>query len=161
METGPLVEFWIEIDQHSNIKYEYDNKNKKLVIDRISPIPYPYAYGLFPGTLGSDGDELDMLWIQDQTTNLIKNEMPYISHGYIVGGLVMEDEKGMDEKIFVVSPEHYNSFMQKSINEKIHIYDSIFHFFENYKKEIPNKWSKCHYIIDQKNAIQKYNECLL
>lgn len=158
METGPLVEFWIEIDKDSQIKNEFNKQTNSLEIDRISLLPYPYAYGFFPNTLADDGDELDMIWIHQYSDPYINSDQPFKTHGYIVGGLVMEDEKGMDEKIFVVSPDQYEEFIQKPISETSIIFDKIINFFENYKKNIPGKWSKCHYIIDQYSAIKKYRE---
>ena len=51
-----LINAYIEIEQFSNIKYEYDKFMKELVVDRILPYPYyyPYAYGFIPHTLAED-----------------------------------------------------------------------------------------------------------
>lgn len=153
------VEFCIEIDRNTTTKYEYNKTSKKLEIDRIVPIPYPYDYGFFPDTLADDGDELDMLFISPHNNPLIRGEYLYVSYGYIVGGLCMEDEKGMDEKLFVVSETEYESFQQMTPEDREIIYDKIAHFFINYKKAEPNRWSKVHYFMDEWSAVQLYNKC--
>ena len=65
---------YLEIEKHSNIKYEYDKKFNKLMVDRVIPYPYfyPYSYGYIPNTLGKDNDELDILLI---TNEKYKNEI--------------------------------------------------------------------------------------
>jgi len=153
------AEFCIEIERNTTIKYEYNKTSRKLEIDRIVSIPYPYDYGFFPDTLAEDGDELDMLFISPHNNPPINGEYLYVSYGYIVGGLCMEDEKGMDEKLFVVSETDYDAFQQMSFSEKEIIYDKIAHFFINYKKGEPNRWSKVHYFMDEYSAIQLYNKC--
>jgi inorganic pyrophosphatase len=53
----------IEISKNSNIKYEFDEKNNSLVIDRILPNSntFPYNYGYIPDTLAPDGDPVDII----------------------------------------------------------------------------------------------------
>ena len=59
---------YIEIEKHSNMKYEFNKNTNKLELDRILPYPYfyPYAYGFFKNTIGNDGDELDALLITNE-----------------------------------------------------------------------------------------------
>lgn len=99
---GKCVDVFIEIEQFSNQKYEINKTTGKLELDRVLPYPYfyPYAYGFIPDTMAMDGDDLDALII---TNKPIKNNKTYKS--YIAGGLIMEDEKGMDEKILCVLEE--------------------------------------------------------
>jgi len=42
------IKVYIEIEQFSNIKYEYDKNINKLIIDRIldEPFKYPFSYAL-------------------------------------------------------------------------------------------------------------------
>ena len=119
------IKVYIEIEQFSNIKYEYNKTTKKLEIDRIldDPYVYPYAYGYIPNTLADDNDELDILIISNKK---IKNNSYY--NVYIIGCLVMEDEKGMDEKILCVFEEDYNSIFDISKIEN-DIKNSIYTFF--------------------------------
>lgn len=145
----------IEIEQYSNEKYEFDKETHSLKLDRILPYPYfyPYAYGYFENTIGNDGDELDVLVI----TNMKYRINDHISCK-IVGGLIMEDEKGMDEKIFVI-PINDTQYLNMTDEEKNNINDNIIWFFTNYKKKEKNKWSKIHRLMSQDEAIELYNEC--
>ena len=93
------VSVYIEIEKGDCIKYEFDKTTNKLEVDRILPDPYvyPYSYGFIENTLAMDGDDLDALIVTEKT---LKNDTRY--DVYIIGVLVMEDEKGMDEKILCV-----------------------------------------------------------
>ena len=126
MDKGLFVKSILEIEQHSNKKWEYDRTADTLFLDRVLPYPYyyPYAYGFFPNTLGNDGDELDMLYITD-TPYVNYNTIKTTIGGYIVGGLVMEDEKGMDEKIFVVPEDEIDTYNQLDHESKNTIIDDI------------------------------------
>ena len=145
----------IEIEKHSNMKYEFNKETNKLELDRVLPYPYfyPYAYGFFYNTLGNDGDELDALLITDKKYN-----SGDIINCKIVGGLVMEDEHGMDEKIFVV-PIDDNMYIDLIEEDKNEIHDNIIWFFSNYKNKDKDKWSKVHRIINSRQAINLYNQC--
>ena len=54
------VQVYIEIQKHSNIKYEFDKEKNTLVIDRILPYPYyyPYPYGFIPNIEMNSDSEL-------------------------------------------------------------------------------------------------------
>lgn len=147
---------YIEIEKNSNIKYEYDKIKKELFIDRIldTPFVYPFAYGFIPNTLADDGDELDVLIITDK--NLKNNEYYDV---YIIGALVMEDEKGLDEKILCVFEEDYNNISDihdVSNDSKNKIND----FFSNYKKKSINKWSKVIGFINKELSIELYEKSI-
>lgn len=153
------VKVYIEIEKFSNIKYEYDKKHNKLCVDRILPYPYfyPYAYGFIPNTIALDNDELDICLITDIS---YKNDV--LLEAYIIGGISMEDEKGMDEKILVVPVNEYDMMLNELeknniINdEKI---DNILWFFSNYKNKTKNKWSKVHKVMTQHEAVELYHKC--
>lgn len=148
---------YIEIEKDSNEKYELDKKMGELVLDRMLPYPYyyPYSYGFIIHTLASDGDELDALIISDQ--KIKKNAFYDV---YIIGVLVMEDEKGMDEKVLCVFKDDY---------EKIHdicdlsdeIKDNIHWFFSNYKTKTPDKWSKVSGYENKQTAIKLYEKSMI
>jgi inorganic pyrophosphatase len=144
----------IEIEKHSNLKYEHDKDSDSLVLDRVLSYPYfyPYAYGYFKKTLGNDGDELDALLITNNNYKLDE----YVDCN-IVGGLIMEDEHGMDEKIFVV-PINDDMYLNLIELEKEEIHNNIIWFFSNYKNKDKDKWSKVHRLMTQTEAIDLYNE---
>ncbi len=159
MDKGTFVNVILEIERYSNLKWEYDRKSDKLYLDRILPYPYfyPYSYGFIPNTLGNDGDELDILYITNEPYSNY-NTVHAPLGGYIVGGLVMEDEKGMDEKIFIVPENEIESFNVKSEKEKEQIYENIIWFFSNYKSKEGDRWSKVHFIMDSFYATQLYKD---
>ena len=149
-----LVNVYIEIEQYSNQKYEFDKNENKLVLDRVLNYPYfyPYCYGFIPGTLADDNDELDILIITD---NIIKKDNNY--NVYIIGSLIMEDEKGMDEKILGVLEEDYKVI--KDINNlSDEIKQNIFWFFSNYKNNVNGKWSKVSGFINKEESIKLYEK---
>lgn len=158
MDRGEFVRVILEIERHSNQKWEYDRENDTLYLDRVLPYPYfyPYAYGFFPHTVGNDGDELDVLYITETPTvnyNAIQTKMG----GYIVGGLVMEDEKGMDEKMFVVPENEIDAYLWMGHERKNEILEDIVWFFSHYKsKDGGDRWSKVHRVIDAWEATEIY-----
>ena len=130
------VKTYIEIEKHSNLKYEYDKTLNQLILDRILPYPYfyPYAYGFIPNTLAKDNDELDVLIISNY-----KIEKDQFYEAYIIGVLLMEDEQGVDEKILCVVDEEYDGI--KDIEDlDDNVLENIHWFFSNYKKKSPGKW---------------------
>ena len=151
------INVYIEIEQFSNIKYEYNKDQKKLIVDRIldTPFVYPYAYGYIPNTIADDNDELDILIISDKKIN--NNSFHNV---YIIGALVMEDEKGMDEKILCVFEEDFNN-----INDIDHlnndVKNKIYNFFENYKNSDIEKWSKVIGYINKELAIKLYKKSII
>lgn len=152
-----LIRVYIEIEKHSNIKYEYDKTEKKLLVDRILEYPYfyPYAYGFIPNTIGNDNDELDILIITDK-----KLEKDKYYNVYIIGLLEMSDEKGLDEKVLCVLKEDYNKIYDiNCLDEKQK--ENISWFFSNYKNNTHEKWSKVSGFQDKAFAINLYKSCLL
>lgn len=148
---------YVEIEKHTNVKYEYCKELKKLVIDRTLPYPffYPYAYGFIPNTLAPDNDELDILIITDKNIEMDKNYSVYI-----IGVLCMEDEKGEDNKILCVLEEDYEKIKDISdLDDKTQ--DDLIWFFSNYKSFTPGKWSKVTGIEDKETASKVYLESLV
>ncbi len=154
MPVGGTFTVHIEVEKHSNRKYEYNRKTDSLVLDRVLPYPYfyPFAYGYFQNTLSADGDELDVLLLTDKayrTGDTVDCR--------IVGGLSMEDEKGMDEKIFVV-PCHDRWFESLDEDGKKEVYDNIEWFFTNYKSKetTKGKWSRVSGLLTVEEAHKLY-----
>jgi len=151
------IKVYIEIEQNSNIKYEFNKEKNKLEVDRIldKPFAYPYSYGFIPNTKAMDGDDLDILIISNKN---IKNDDFY--DVYIIGVLIMEDEKGMDEKVLCVLEDDY-SVLNNIHNLDDEIKNNIYYFFENYKKNTPGKWSKVIGYQDKDHAIQLYEKSMI
>ncbi len=124
------------------IKYELDKDSGTLFVDRFlyTPMRYPGNYGFIPHTLSDDGDPIDVL---------VANTRPLVP-GCVrscrpIGVLVMEDEKGQDEKIVAV-PTPQISKRWENVREFADLpeitRDQIGHFFEHYKDLEPGKWVK-------------------
>jgi inorganic pyrophosphatase len=137
-----VVPIFIEVAKNSNAKYEYNFDAQMLELDRVihSSNVYPHAYGFVPHTLCDDGDAMDALILCSADI------MPgTLVHGRVVGILVMEDEKGFDEKLLCVvnnDPFYDDVHSFKDVNKKI--CDQIWHFFETYKTLELHKWVKVH-----------------
>jgi inorganic pyrophosphatase len=156
MTSENKINVFIEIEQYSNQKFEFDKKSQTLELDRVLPYPYfyPYCYGFIPNTLAQDGDELDALII---TNKSLKNNEHHTA--YIIGVLIMEDEKGMDEKILAVLEEDYKIITDiDCLNE--HAKENLKWFFSNYKNSTANKWSKVHSIENRDTAVELYKKYL-
>lgn len=135
---------WVHIEitpECGPVKYEYDAQ-LGLVVDRIMRMPmhYPVPYGYAPKTRCDDGDALDVL---------VMVPTPVMPTAWIcvrpVAVLLMEDEKGGDEKILAVpisSVSHYYDTVLDVDDVPIYVLDSISSFFSRYKDLDQNKWSR-------------------
>ena len=144
----------IEANAASPVKYEFDKDSGFLMVDRFiaTPMYYPCNYGFVPNTLSDDGDPADVLVI---TPHPIKAGSVIESRA--VGVLIMEDEKGMDEKIIAV-PSSSITKMYDSVKD-INDVDSallakIKHFFEHYKDLESGKWVKIKSFENAAKAIE-------
>lgn len=156
-------EFNVIIENSANalpVKYELDKESGALFVDRIiaTPMHYPCNYGFIPQTLSEDEDPIDVL---------VACEFPILAGAVIpckaVGVLLMEDEKGGDEKIIAVPIEKMNSEYSKynELKELPEILvNKIKHFFENYKSLEKGKWVKVSGFADSKMAKNKILEAI-
>lgn len=133
----------IEVPMNADpVKYEMDKDSGAIFVDRFvaTPMYYPCNYGFVPHTLSDDGDPCDVLVVSD---------FPVVPGAVIsakpVGVLIMEDEKGMDEKIIAVPGKKLNSQFEsaQSIDDlPPSLIAKIKHFFEHYKDLEKGKWVK-------------------
>lgn len=124
------------------VKYELDKDTGAMFVDRFlhTSMYYPGNYGFIPHTLSEDGDPVDVLVVGNTPV------MPgAVMLSRPIGVLLMEDDKGMDEKIIAVPaaalhPYHDNvediEDLRPILREKIE------HFFAHYKDLEKGKWSK-------------------
>lgn len=131
---------FIEVSQGSRMKYEWSHQKRALELDRVlhSAVFYPHNYGFIPQTLCDDGDPLDVL---------VMCEGPLIPGSFVnvrpICYMVMEDEKGIDEKLLAVAEKdpHYSHI--NTINDiPSHVLKEISQFFETYKTLEKEKWVK-------------------
>lgn len=133
----------IEVPMNANpVKYEMDKESGAVFVDRFiaTPMYYPCNYGFIPNTLSDDGDPADVLVVSDfeVVPGAVINVKP-------VGVLIMEDEKGMDEKLIAVPGPKLNSqFENIESYEELpeSLINKIKHFFEHYKDLEKGKWVK-------------------
>ena len=135
-----VVPSFIEVSAGSRNKYEYDHKLGMITLDRVlhSACFYPYDYGFIPQTLCGDGDPLDVLVMN--TSPLVPGSVVYVRP---LGYLVMEDEKGLDEKVLAVSSKdaHFEEYLTLEDVPK-HKLREITQFFDSYKALEKDKWVK-------------------
>ncbi|MFM7620844.1 MAG: inorganic diphosphatase [Alphaproteobacteria bacterium] len=143
-EKAPeYVNVVIEVPMNADpVKYELDKDSGAIMVDRFiaTPMYYPCNYGFIPHTLSEDGDPCDVLVVSDYP--IIPNAVIAVKP---VGVLIMEDEKGMDEKIIAVPAKKLNSVYEEV--EEIEqlpqgLVNRIKHFFEHYKDLEKGKWVK-------------------
>lgn len=157
MKASVHARVYIEIEQFSNQKYEFSKKNNCLELDRVLPYPYfyPYSYGFIPNTLAMDGDDLDALIITSKS--LTKGETYDTA---IIGVLIMDDEKGLDEKILCVlveDSERIQDICDLSESDR----HNIHWFFSNYKSNTPGKWSSVKGYENRDFAVELMNKYIV
>lgn len=126
-----MIEIVVEIPKGSRNKYEYDDKRGVFVLDRVlySSVHYPTDYGFIPGTRAADGDHLDVLVLVEEPTFTGCHLMVRP-----VGMLIMQDEKGRDEKILAVPVRDPRfSHIMDLQNVPPHQLTEIENFFATYK----------------------------
>ncbi len=158
------INVYIEISKGSNIKYEFDEEERVIKVDRIlyTAMFYPFNYGFIPETLEEDGDPLDVLLISYESfiPGVLIRARP-------IGILVTEDEEGIDRKVIAVphdkiDPRFSNIKNISDVPESI--LNQIKHFYEHYKELEPGKFVKVKEFKGRefaleiiKKAIENYN----
>ncbi|WP_420450615.1 inorganic diphosphatase [Ilumatobacter sp.] len=136
------------------IKYELDKASGTLFVDRFlyTPMRYPGNYGFVPHTLSEDGDAIDVLVCN--TRELIPGA---VINCRPIGVLVMEDDKGQDEKVLAVPNRHVSRRYDK-VEDYTDLptitLEQVQHFFEHYKDLEPDKWVKISHWGDAAEARQ-------
>jgi inorganic pyrophosphatase len=155
------ISVFIEISQFSNQKLEYDLQKNKLILDRVLSYPYsyPFPYGFIPNTLGEDGDELDVLLIGGNVNHLTPGSF---CQAHIVGALLMEDEKGKDEKILAVSFECSKNGHIKLEDIDTKDLEHVSWFFTHYKSDPrdASRWSRVFEVVGRDAAIDLYRAAI-
>ncbi len=132
-----VLEAVVEIARGSRNKYEIDHETNAIWLDRtlFTPMGYPTDYGYLEGTLGEDGDPLDVLLLV---------EVPTVPGCHVsvrpVACFVMTDESGRDVKILAVpAKDPRYAHLQDLDDVPSHLRDEIEHFFTHYKDLEPGK----------------------
>lgn len=155
-----IVNAFIEIPLGSNIKYEYDEEEEVLKVDRVlyTAMTYPANYGFIPGTASEDGDPLDIL---------VLSNYPFAPGTVIearpIGMIYMTDEEGVDKKIIAVPKDKVDPTFSniKDINDIPEaVKNKLVHFFEHYKELEPGKWVKISGWGTKEEAIQEIKKAI-
>ena len=124
------------------VKYEICKESGAMFVDRFlhTAMFYPANYGFIPHTLSEDGDPIDVLVVgrHSVVVGSVLRSRP-------IGVLMMEDEKGLDEKILAVPHPKLHPFyddVQTYLDLPHVLIEQIEHFFLHYKDLEPGKWSK-------------------
>lgn len=136
------------------VKYEVDKASGAMFVDRFlhTAMYYPANYGFVPHTLAADGDPLDVLVVG--TTPVVPGS---VVQSRPIGVLMMEDEKGRDEKILAVPVDQLNPFYSnvssyRQLPELL--LEQIVHFFTHYKDLERGKWAKMHRWGEAEEAVE-------
>ncbi len=127
----------IEIPKGNRNKYEVDHLTGRIRLDRMlfTATRYPDDYGFIEGTLGEDGDPLDVLVLLEEPTFpgcLIRCRA--------LGMFRMRDEAGGDDKIIAVPVEDKRQIRRQELTDVSEFHRlEIQHFFEVYKDLEPGK----------------------
>lgn len=161
MPDSPVIEVMIEIPANSSIKYEQDEENGRIYVDRFVPTPmvYPENYGLIEGAKGKDGDLLDALLLTAQPV-----APGCWMKAKVIGMLEMEDEEGIDHKILCVPAKAKQDYICGSWADISDVpqyrLDRIKHFFEHYKDLEKDKWVKINKFVGRDEALIELNEAM-
>ena len=153
----------VEIPKGSNVKYEMDDTNGNIYVDRIlqSAYVYPYNYGFIPKTMSEDGDPIDVFILGDfglYPGSRIKCR--------VIGGLNTFDgeiESGLkrDPKMILVPADKVDASFQgvKEIpqNVKMIIHD----FVSNYKNNETGKQVTLGNWISKEDAILEIGSSIM
>jgi len=132
----------VEIPRNSPQKYEFDEGLKAVKLDRtlFSSVYFPFEYGFIKDTKSKDGDPLDAVLLAT---------FPTFPGCYVkarpIGAIMMEDEKGIDNKIIAVPTKKVDPRFKEieTINDiSSHMRMEIKNFFKSYKALEPGKWVK-------------------
>jgi inorganic pyrophosphatase len=142
----------VEIPKGSRNKYEYDPELQAIKLDRFlsASVVYPTDYGFVPGTLGLDGDPLDVLVCVSEPT------FPgCVVIAKVVGLFKMEDERGPDDHVLCV-PVNDPGWNQMNDVEDLpaQLRREIGHFFSIYKDLDPDRRSQVNGWDDRAAALQ-------
>ena len=130
----------VENCKGSSNKIEYDKDDAVFKLDRVlySAVFWPFDYGFVPQTWHEDDDPVDVVLLTTHPTfpGCMVAARP-------IGVLIMEDEKGIDDKVVAVPVDDPRFTSYKDVKDiPEHMRKEIKDFFETYKRLEPNKWVK-------------------
>lgn len=129
-ETGNL-NVVIETPKGSRNKYAFDFQVRSYKLKTVLPhgAVFPFDFGAIPGTLGEDGDPLDVLLLMDEPAFV-----GCLLEARLIGVIEAEQtEKGKTERndrlVAVAAQSHTNASTKSLLNLEATLVDEIEHFF--------------------------------
>ncbi|MFX1298956.1 MAG: inorganic diphosphatase [Promethearchaeota archaeon] len=157
--TPPEVVYAIiECPKGTQKKYEISKTTNLLILDRVlhSSVIFPQDYGFIPGTYAPDDDPLDIIVLISSPTvpTTLVEAKP-------IGVLIMEDEKGLDEKILAVAiNDPFYKHFEDLGDLPQHFLDEIQEFFRTYKNLENQKYANVRQWDTKKYAHKLIMECI-
>jgi inorganic pyrophosphatase len=129
------VNAYIEISRGDRRKWELDMRANARAVDRVIPESvggYPVNYGFVPQTVSYDGDPFDALVLGPPITG------GETVRGMVVGLMYMEDEKGLDSKVVLATPDPHGQPLHGLTQSE---QQRIAEYFRRYKAHEPRAYS--------------------
>ena len=143
----------IEIPKGSRNKYEVDHATGRIRLDRMlfTSTRYPDDYGFIDGTLGMDGDPLDVLVLLEEPT------FPGCQiRCRALGMFRMRDEAGGDDKVLCVPVGDQRQTWRQELNDVSDFHRlEVQHFFEVYKDLEPGKSVEGAHWVSREDALEE------
>ena len=149
----------VETPQNSNIKYDYDVKLGKYTLSKFLPagLVFPYDFGYIPGTVGEDGDPLDVIIVSEQ-----KTFTGCVLHCRIIGAIKATQTEKNGTKVendrYVAIPEASTVFKKVTSIKKLEkrVIDELASFFVTYNNEAGKEFKPLQ-IIKRGQALKEIN----
>ncbi len=156
--AGLLVDARIEMTSGSTLKHIYHAETGNITVQRElpKPLPNPYNYGFIHGTLGEDGDELDVFVISGT-----KIALGARVRARPVGVIFMEDENGVDDKIIATWSGDPVYSKVSGINElEDGVISTLVYYIQHNKDGLPGRFVKINGIGSASDAASVISKAL-
>lgn len=133
----------IETPKGSGQKYDYDPQRGKMKLKKVMPLGlvFPFDFGFIPGTIGGDGDPLDVIVISE-----VSAFSGCVIDCRIIGGLkVMQQEPGgekMRNDRLIAIPEVSQRYAEVNAMRDLPktVLEQVIAFFNSYNEQAGKKF---------------------
>jgi inorganic pyrophosphatase len=133
--SSKLLNVVVETPKGSRVKYSYDKKKGMYIVSKALPegMVFPFNFSFIPGTLGADGDPLDVLVLNEEpvVSNTLLNVKPVaiIKATQTEGKKAVRNDRIIGQAIGKESPMELRELkLEKAMVMEISV------FFETYNK---------------------------
>ena len=136
-KNGEFVNVVIDTPRNSRNKYAHDPTTGLYKLSGILPAGYsfPYDFGFIPGTLGGDGDPLDVLVLMDEPGFVGLWVECRLIGGYEAYQQERDGKRERNDRLIAVSKDslvYRDLSVLKELNKTLR--DQIVHFFTSYNE---------------------------